>query len=188
SDTDHLMIDSYSDDVLLQWDASGDVRLAEGGGNVGVGVSNPSSQLDVDGNVDISNGNLNMSGNDVQLGNSGGTGTAKVQGARELYAGDETTVTTTSTSNVLKKELTMVFDSNYGKSPRYVNVLVSMSSNAEVDVTANGVTKTLSGGGMQRATFDTSGWSDGTYTTEVYLSSTDGNSASFDITEFYYVQ
>ncbi|MFB6217505.1 MAG: hypothetical protein ABEJ72_11180, partial [Candidatus Aenigmatarchaeota archaeon] len=138
---------------------------------------------------DTMTGPLDMGGSDVVLGN-GATGTAKVQGSRELYAGDETEVTTDSSSYVLKKEMTMVFDSDFGHKPRYVNVIARIR-NADLRVNISSLSNTVSTTSdtyvLRTMTFDVSGFSDdSTYSTTVELR-TNGGTAYHDIIEFYYV-
>ncbi|MFP4116164.1 MAG: hypothetical protein ACLFTQ_03085 [Candidatus Aenigmatarchaeota archaeon] len=179
-------------DTAASEDLEETLSLGNSAGNYNIDMSeqniNSIGTLNSGGSTVSLGGDLDMNGNNITLGNSGGTGNAQVEGSRELYAGDETEVTTTSTSRVLKKEMTMVFDSDYGKSPNYVNIIARTSSNGEVTVDIDGTTEATLSGDLAKTTVDTSGLSDGTHTVDIYLESTDGNEASHDIIEFYYVQ
>lgn len=154
-------------------------------GNVGIGTTSPSSKLEV------YNG-------DIEINNAAATGTYKIKGLRIFYAGDETQVSTTSTSYELKKQFTAVFNSNYGIKPRYVNVLARIWNGASGKTTNLNVTLEGCGGivlstsstspTLVPGTINTDGCSDGLYPTKVYLSTASGGTAYNDLIEFYYVQ
>jgi len=153
-------------------------------GNVGIGTTSPSSKLEV-------------YGGDIEINDGAATGTYKIKGLRIFYAGDETQVSTTSTSYELKKQFTAVFNSNYGIKPRYVNVLARIWNSASGNTTSLNVTLEGCGGivlstsstspTLVPGTINTEGCSDGLYPTKVYLSTTSGGTAYNDLIEFYYV-
>ena len=113
---------------------------------------------------------------DIQINDGGATGTNVVSGRKELYAGDETNVSSGAT-----KELTLVFNENYGHSPNHVNVLARVDG--EITVTINEESKTMiESGEIITETWDTSEWEDGTYDVTATV-----DSGWNDIIEFYYV-
>jgi hypothetical protein len=131
--------------------------------------------------------------------NRGGTGTQRIEGLRVFYAGDETQVSTTSTSPELKKQFTSVFDSTYGIKPRYINVIARIWNSGgyttSLNVTLEGcngivLTTTSTSPSVQKGTINVASCGDNTlYPTKIYLSTSNaGGTAYNDLIEFYYVE
>ncbi len=156
-------IDMTGRDILDIGDleTSGDMGIT--GGNVGIGTTSPDADLEVDGDIMINNGQ--------------GTGTDSIKGSRDLYAGDETYV-----SSGYSKELTMVFNSNYGKNPSFVNILAGGDGTIEIYVDGSLENTMNLNEGVSEISIDTRGWGDGTY--DVTVEVTDGYN---DLIEFYYI-
>jgi hypothetical protein len=159
--------------------------LATAGGNVGIGTTSPSSKLEVyGGNIEINDGSP--------------TGTYKIVGKKNFYAGDETQVSSTSTTYELKKQFTSVFSSDYGIKPRYVNVIARIWNGAAgkttyLNVTLEGCAGTIlsatsTSATLVKGTISVDSCSDGLYPTKIYLSTTSGGTAYNDLIEFYYVE
>jgi len=154
-------------------------------GNVGIGTSNPGEKLEVAGNIQINGG--------------AATGTNVIKGLRFFYAGDETTVSSTSTSppGTKVKYLTALFDSQYGIKPRYINVIARLwnsgSYNTYMKIYIDGTDKcTMSLYGttkdLRRCSIDVSSYGEGTHSIDVYLYTDSGGTAYNDFIEFYYVE
>jgi hypothetical protein len=154
-------------------------------GNVGIGTITPSSKLEVfNGDIEI---------NDAQA-----TGTYKILGKRNFYAGDETQVFSTSTIPELKKQFTSVLDSLYGIKPRYINVIARIWNSGgyttTLNVTLEGcagiiLTTTSTSPTAARGSINVAGCGDGLYTTKVYLSTSNSAGTAYnDLIEFYYVE
>jgi hypothetical protein len=154
-------------------------------GNVGIGTTSPSSKLEVfNGDIEI---------NDAQA-----TGTYKILGKRNFYAGDETQISSTSTSPEPKKQFTSVLDSLYGIKPRYINVIARIWNSGgyttTLNVTLEGcagtiLTTTSTSPTAVRGSINVAGCSDGLYTTKVYLSTSNSAGTAYnDLIEFYYVE
>jgi hypothetical protein len=154
-------------------------------GNVGIGTTTPSSKLEVfNGNIEI---------NDAQA-----TGTYKILGKRNFYAGDETQISSTSTSPEPKKQFTSVLDSLYGIKPRYINVIARIWNSGgyttTLNVTLEGcagtiLTTTSTSPTAVRGSINVAGCGDGLYTTKVYLSTSNSLGTAYnDLIEFYYVE
>ena len=126
----------------------------------------------------------------------------KTIGNRFFYAGDETEVTTTSTTYVEKKRMLGLFDDTYGLKPRYVNVMARLwnlyagnttSMNvtfntttllcAQGEVTLTSTTKT-----MKTMSIDVSGCQNGPVTISVYLKTTPNGNARNDLIELWFVE
>jgi hypothetical protein len=161
-----------------------DYLTVDTSGNVGIGTTNPSSKLEVyNGDIEINDGQA--------------TGTYKIKGLRFFYAGDETQVSTTSTTPELKKQFTSVFDSIHGIKPSYVNVIARIWNGASEKTTYLNVTLEGCNGIILSATstiatvvkgsISVATCSDGLYPTKVYLYTTSGGTAYNDLIEFYYV-
>ncbi|MEM5816107.1 MAG: hypothetical protein QXL14_03615, partial [Candidatus Aenigmatarchaeota archaeon] len=162
------------------------VRLAmDMYGNVGIGTTSPSSKLEV-------------YGGDIEINDGAATGTYKIKGDRTFYAGDETEVSTTSTTDELKKQLTMVFDSNYGIKPNYVNIIARIRNSGgyttTLNVTIEGcggilLTTTSTSYTLVKGTISTSNCGDGIYPTKIYLKTSNSAGTAYnDLIEFYYVK
>ncbi len=157
-------IDMTGEDILQIGDieTSGDMGIT--GGNVGIGTTSPSADLEVEGDIMINSGQ--------------GTGTDSIEGHRELYAADETFVEDGI------KEMTMVFNSEYGKNPSFVNILARGEGTITIDIDGIAERDMDLDGGISELSIDTRGIGDGTYDVEVDI--TDPG-AENDIIEFYYV-
>jgi hypothetical protein len=154
-------------------------------GNVGIGTTSPTSKLEVyNGDIEINDGQAN--------------GTYKIKGLRIFYAGDETQVSTTSTTPELKKQFTAVFDDTYGIKPRYINIIAKIWNSDGYTTSLN---VTLEGcGGIVLTSLSTSptlvkGWIDVStcdnnyYPTKIYLSTSNSAGTAYnDLIEFYYVE
>ncbi|MEM5810198.1 MAG: DUF86 domain-containing protein [Candidatus Aenigmatarchaeota archaeon] len=153
-------------------------------GNVGIGTTSPTSKLEVVGNIEINDG--------------AATGSYKIKGDRVFYAGDETEVSTTSTTDELKKQLTMVFDSTYGIKPSYVNVIARIRNSGGYTTTLN---VTIEGCGgilltttstiytLVKESIPTGNCGDGVYPTKIYLKTNNSAGTAYnDLIEFYYVK
>jgi hypothetical protein len=152
---------------------------------VGIGIGSPSSKLDV-------------SGGDIEINDGAATGSYRIKGKRNFYAGDETEVSTTSTTDTLKKQMTAVIDSTYGLKPANINVIAKIKSNSAsytttLNVTLEGcnvgttLTTTNTSYTLYQGTFSTSSCADTYYTLKVYLK-TSGGTAYNDLIEIYYVE
>jgi hypothetical protein len=130
--------------------------------------------------------------------NRGGTGTQRIEGLRIFYAGDETQVSSTSTTPELKKQFTSVFDSSYGIKPRYINVIARIWNSAAGNTTylnvtlegCNGITLPATSTTQTKVTgsIPVASCGDGFYSTKIYLYTTSGGTAYNDLIEFYYVE
>jgi len=175
--------------VRIQNDANGRLKLEASTlyitGNLGIGTTTPSSKLEV-------------YGGDIEINDGQANGTYKIKGLRVFYAGDETQVSTTSTTPELKKQFTAVFDDTYGIKPRYINIIAKIWNSGGYTTSLN---VTLQGcGGTVLSTASTSptlvkGWIDVSgcgnnyYPTGIYLSTSNaGGTAYNDLIEFYYVE
>jgi hypothetical protein len=169
--------------VLRSSDNTVRVRVTETG-NVGIGTTTPTSKLEVyNGDIEINDGQAN--------------GTYKIKGLRIFYAGDETQVSTTSTTPELKKQFTSVFDSSYGIKPSYVNVIAKIWNGASgkttyLNVTLEGCNGIILSANSTSATvvkgsISVASCADYLYPTKVYLYTTSGGTAYNDLIEFYYV-
>ena len=177
SEDDHLMFDAPSgSNTYVNWDSGdgfyvggSDVELADDNQPVGVGTGrSPDSQLHVGGDTKVDG--------DIEINDGQASGTNKVKGDRELYAADETEISGGT------KELTLVFNEDYGHSPSHVNVIARVDGS--ISITIDGNEETLSGENeIDEATWDTSDWGDGTYDVYVDIPAGDMN----DVIEFYYV-
>jgi hypothetical protein len=140
---------------------------------------------------------VDITGN-IQINGGAATGTNVIKGLRFFYAGDETQVSTTSTTPELKKQFTAVFDDTYGIKPRYINIIAKIWNSGGYTTSLN---VTLQGcGGTVLSTASTSptlvkGWIDVSgcgnnyYPTKIYLSTSNaGGTAYNDLIEFYYVE
>jgi hypothetical protein len=164
----------------------GNIRMTiDGSGNVGIGTTSPSSKLEVyGGNIEINDGSP--------------TGTYKIVGKKNFYAGDETQVSSTSTTYELKKQFTSVFSSDYGIKPSYVNIIARIWNGAAGNTTylnvtlegCNGITlsATSTSATVVKGSISVSSCSDGLYPTKIYLRTTSGGAAYNDLIEFYYVE
>lgn len=134
-------------------------------------------------------GEINTNGNNLVLSNSPSS-TAEVKGSKMLYAGDETEVSVDSSTYTEIKTLTLVFDSQYGINPDYINIIANIeNADLRVSITGQGETGTqvFSGTGLKRGSLNTVGWSDGVYDVSISIRN-NGGSALNDIIEFYYVR
>jgi len=171
--------------ILKNTTASPSVVAIDGAGNVGIGTTSPSSKLEVyGGNIEINDGSP--------------TGTYKIVGKKNFYAGDETQVSSTSTTYELKKQFTSVFSSDYGIKPSYVNIIARIWNGAAGNTTylnvtlegCNGIilSATSTSATLVKGSISVSSCFDGLYTTKIYLSTTSGGTAYNDLIEFYYVE
>jgi hypothetical protein len=154
-------------------------------GNVGIGTTSPSSKLEV------YNG-------DIEINDGAATGSYKILGKRNFYAGDETQVFSTSTSPEPKKQFTSVLDSLYGIKPRYINVIARIWNSGgyttTLNVTLEGcagiiLTTTSTSPTAAKGSINVAGCGDGLYTTKVYLSTSNSAGTAYnDLIEFYYVE
>jgi len=141
--------------------------------------------------------NAYFSGN-ISINSEAATGTNVIKGLRVFYAGDETQVSTTSTTPELKKQFTSVFDSSYGIKPRYINVIARIwngvsGSTTYLNVTlegCNGITlsATSTSATVVKGSISVGSCPDGLYPAKVYLYTTSGGTAYNDVIEFYYVE
>jgi hypothetical protein len=175
-------------DEPIEFRQSGNVRMVIsniGPGYVGIGTTSPSSKLEV-------------YGGDIEINDGFATGSYKIKGLRVFYAGDETQVSTTSTTYELKKQFTSVFDSQYGIKPNYVNIIARIWNGAAGSTTYLNVTFEGCNGITLSATSTTptvvktyvyvGNCVDSQYPTKIYLSTTSGGTAYNDLIEFYYVE
>jgi hypothetical protein len=130
---------------------------------------------------------------DIILGGGGATETNRIRGDRILYAADETNVTESGTSYVLKKRFSTVFHSTRGMKPRYVNVIARLGGAATpyLNFTISGCgSLELSGVGLKDGGIDVSSCSDTTvYQTDIYLKSgTSGSTVWNDVIEVWFVE
>ncbi|MEM5853470.1 MAG: hypothetical protein QW228_03830 [Candidatus Aenigmatarchaeota archaeon] len=156
------------------------VVMVNEAGNVGIGTTSPSSKLEV-------------YGGDIEINDGAATGSYKIKGLRMFYAGDETNVSTTSTTYVLIKKLTAVLNETYGIKPSYINVLARLGGSATtyMNISLPGCVPStqISGSGagvLAKASIAVSGCTAEIQPIEVYLKTTSGTGWN-DIIEFYYV-
>jgi len=153
---------------------------------VGIGTAAPSSALEV-------------YGGDIEINDGAATGTYKIKGKRNFYAGDETEVSTTSTSYTLKKQFTAIFDDTYGIKPTYVNVIVRIKNSdgnqTSLNVTLEGCASkrdwntTSTSYTLIKDSIDVSACVNGAYPTKVYLKTNSTTGTAYnDIIEFYLVE
>jgi len=152
---------------------------------VGIGTAAPSTALDV-------------SGGDIEINDGAATGTNKIKGNRIFYAGDETEVTTTSTSYTLKKQFTAIFDDTYGIKPTYVNVIAMLKNSdgnqTSLNVTLLGCASNLNWNTTSttytliKGSIDVSACGNGNYTTNIYLKTNSSTGTAYNnVIEFYLV-
>jgi hypothetical protein len=156
-------------------------------GNVGIGTSSPSSKLEV-------------SGGDIEINDAQATGSYKIKGLRVFYKGNDTLVSSTSSTppGELKKQFIAVFNETHGIKPRYVNVLARIWNNNGLGVTSlnvtiegcngillttTGTTQTLVAGSISVDTC-----TNNVYQIKVYLLAFPSTTAYNDLLELYYVE
>ncbi|MEM5855498.1 MAG: interleukin-like EMT inducer domain-containing protein, partial [Candidatus Aenigmatarchaeota archaeon] len=156
------------------------VVMVNEAGNVGIGTTSPSSKLEV-------------YGGDIEINDGAATGSYKIKGLKMFYAGDETNVSTTSTTYVLIKKLTAVLNETYGIKPSYINVLARLGGSAttymNISLPGCAPSTQISGSGagvLAKASIAVSGCTAEIQPIEVYLKTTSGTGWN-DIIEFYYV-
>ena len=149
-----------------------------------VDATTPDKRIVVNGNISINNG--------------GATGTNVIKGLRILYAGDITNVSTASTTYETKKTAPLIFNSNYGLRPRYVNVILRLwndnsgtatYANVSIENCNSGeVSVTTSTPTLKSLSIDVSSCSDGVYDLNLKLKTGNANYAAHnDLIDIYFV-